>query len=314
MKKIMISGGRGYLGSRLITFLETKGYEIISLSRASVPLKHWTTAVEEINIDWDNLDKISSFLKQTDCVIHLAGANEIESSSNPLKALNDTAVNTYKLINAAAKAGVKRFIYLSTAHIYGAPLTGEITENTIPRPVHPYASTHRTAEDFVIEMHDKNLIEAVIVRLSNGFGYPELKDINRWTLVVNDLCRTAVEKNEIRLKTSGEQKRDFITIHDFCRGMDFFINFQKALGKENIFNLGGEYTISIKEMAEKISQLYKQITGNSLPVVTGMDGPAKNELNYSIERIKKAGFSLEKPVDFEIQKTIEKCFEWYGNK
>lgn len=309
-KRILVTGGRGYLGSRLVSYLENLGYIIYLGSRKNNTLQNWGNSVSEINIDWNNLNNIDDILKNTDCIIHLAGANEIESSADPVTAMSDTAMNTYKLLQASVKNNVKRFIYLSTIHIYGSPLKGIISEETLPRPVHPYAITHRAAEDFVISFSDKNLIEGIIVRLSNGFGYPELKTIDRWKLVINDFCKNAVEIQNIIINSSGEQKRDFITITDFCRGVDHLINLKNVI--ENIFNLGGNTSVTIKQMAEKVSLFGEELLNMKIPVITGTAESNINEFKYSIEKICNTGFELKNPVDLEIKETLKRCIGWYG--
>ena len=113
-----------------------------------------------------------------------------------------------------SQKSVERFIYFSTAHIYGAPLEGTITEKSLPSPVHPYAITHRAAEDYVIAAAKQKRIQGTVLRLSNSFGAPVSPHVNRWTLLANDLCRQAVEKGTITLRSNGCQYRDFICLTD----------------------------------------------------------------------------------------------------
>ena len=102
-------------------------------------------------------------------------------------------VATKRLVEAASRAGVKKFIYLSTAHVYASPLVGTITEQTLPNNSHPYASSHLAGESAVLNADERGVIQGVVMRLSNAYGAPMHKGVNCWMLVVNDLCRQAVQ-------------------------------------------------------------------------------------------------------------------------
>jgi len=73
----------------------------------------------------------------------------------------------------------------------------------VPRPVHPYAITHHAAEDFVLAAHDEKRLMGYVIRLSNGFGAPAHAGVDRWTLLVNDLCRQAVQTRQLILRSAG---------------------------------------------------------------------------------------------------------------
>src|SRR5207245_1641136 len=105
-----------------------------------------------------------------------------------------------KLTDAAKRAGVRRVVYVSTAHVYGAPLAGVITEASCAVSLHPYATSHRAAEDVVRAAHERKTIEGVVIRLSNAYGAPVSEDANCWTLLVNDLCRQAARTKTMVLR------------------------------------------------------------------------------------------------------------------
>src|SRR5205807_10500909 len=110
---------------------------------------------------------------------------------------------TARLARAAAKQGTARFIYLSSAHVYGAALSGHVDEHTCPAPRHPYATSHRAGEDAVRLACDGSAMAAIVVRLANAFGAPVDPAVDCWHLVTNDLCRQAVKTRRAVLKTPG---------------------------------------------------------------------------------------------------------------
>lgn len=187
--KILLTGGLGYLGGRIARALTDARYQVLCGTCREEPAPAWLPTMRMARIDWTSTDSLTEACCNVDCVVHLAAMNEIESARDPVSALQMNGMASLRLLEAAKAAGVRRFVYFSTAHVYGAPLQGEITEKTMPRPAHPYAITHRVSEDFVLSAHDQKHIEGIVVRLSNGFGAPVTPYIDRWTLLVNDLCK-----------------------------------------------------------------------------------------------------------------------------
>jgi len=202
-ERILITGGLGYLGGRITRALAgSSRFSVwVTTRRRRCPPLSWLSPERCLYMDLMSDREVRAVCEGMDAVIHLAAMNEHESSADPMKALLVNGAGTLRLIEASLAAGVRRFIYLSTAHVYGSPLTGRITEETVPRPVHPYAITHRIAEDFVLAARSQGSLEGIVVRLSNGIGPPIFEDVNRWTLVGNDLCRQAVTNRALRLKT-----------------------------------------------------------------------------------------------------------------
>lgn len=319
MKKIvLITGGLGYLGGRMsLALAKNKGYAL-RLGTHRPGNKHYPEWAKNHNFDVVNLDLLSednldSSCKDVDSIIHLAGLNEIESLANPQKALLVNTLGTLKLVEAAQRAGINRFIYFSTIHVYGAPPSGVITENTLTSPVHPYAITHRAAEDFVIAADKKKVFYAVVFRLSNGFGVPADYSINRWTLVVNDLCRQAVTERKLVLKSSGLQNRDFISFTDIIRATSHILAMPTHKFDNCVFNLGGESSITILGMAEIIAARCGKVLGYIPAIIRPepLDKEVYEKIEYHIDKLKATGFSLVSNRDEEIDATLRLCEQYF---
>ena len=218
------------------------------------------------------------------------------------------------MLRAAIKAGVERFIYFSTAHVYGSPLAGVLTENSLPRPQHPYAITHRTAEDFVLAAWDKKEIEGIVVRLSNGFGAPERADVNRWTLLANDLCKQAVVDKKLVMRSSGLQSRDFITLEDVARAVLHLLNLPAQACGNGLFNLGGENAMRIIDVAQRVADRSEAALGFRPEVQRPLPAPGETTipLDYRIDKLKATGFSLLSNMDKEIDNTLKLCHHVFG--
>lgn len=314
---VLITGGLGYLGGRISQYLEQRGdlQLRVAVSRERERAPQWLKRGELVTLDLLDHASCEAACRGVRQVVHLAAVNEIESAEDPARALLVNGVGTVQLLRAAERAGVERFIYFSTAHVYGAPLAGTITEETLPRPVHPYAITHRSAEDFVLAAHAQRKLAGIVLRLSNGFGAPEAAEVNRWTLLVNDLCRQAVATGKLVLRSSGLQRRDFITLEDVARATGHFLDLPADACGDGLFNLGGDSPLQIIELVERIVRRCSAVLGFTPEVVRPAPAPGETAppLDFRIDRLRKSGFELTGDVDREIDATLLLCRDAFGS-
>jgi UDP-glucose 4-epimerase len=313
---VLITGGLGYIGGRIATTLveHTEYHLKIGTRQSGVTLPKSIKRGDIVSIDMMSDNDLFNACKGVKCVIHLAGMNEIDSLFDPERAIIVNSLCTLKLLNAAQLAGVEKFIYFSTAHVYGSPLEGTITEKTITRSIHPYAITHRTAEDFVLAAHDQGKIQGIVLRLSNGFGSPAHKEVDRWTLISNDLCRQAVTVKKLVLKTSGLQKRDFITLFDVGQVVLHFLRVPATDCKDGLFNVGGESSLRIIDLAHLIAERCEKVFGFQPQIFK--PEPLIDEsspfLDYRIDKLKETGFILRGDFNKEIDATLIMCDRTFG--
>jgi UDP-glucose 4-epimerase len=312
--RVLLTGGLGYVGGRLALALKEAGYVVYCGTRRSgLSAPVWFPDLPIVHLDWESIGSLTQVCQGVDCVIHLAAMNEVESTRDPVGALKMNGLASLCLLEAAKLAGVRRFVYFSTAHVYGSPLQGHIDERTLPRPVHPYAITHKVAEDFVLAANDRKQIEGVVVRLSNGFGAPVTPDIDRWTLLVNDLCRQATTTGELRLNSSGSQLRDFITLGDVARAVNHVLQLDTDQLADGLFNLGGGKAKSILEMTERIAARWQALTGREIAILRPAgDNVLPPALNYRCDKLAATGFILTSEVDREIDDTLKLCLKAFG--
>ena len=310
MHRILVAGGFGYLGGRLAQFLASQeGYEILLGSRRQSHPPPWLPQAKVVETRWDSPQDLQKICSGVDAIVHLAGRNAQDCAADPVAALEVNAVATARLVLAAIRKNVGRFIYLSTVHVYGSPLMGVITEGTKPTPVHPYAFSHRAGEDVVLASHHSGEIEGIVIRLSNAYGAPVDKDANCWILLVNDLCRQAATSGKLVLRVAGLQKRDFISLSDVALAIKHFIELPLDKSDNGIFNLGGEAPHRIIDIAELVAVRCEAVLGYRPEIerpdpVHGEDSP---ELKYKIDKLKETGFCLNGNIEDEIDATLEFC-------
>lgn len=313
--RILITGGTGYLGGRLAQYLVSNTSNTIILgTRNKVTELAWLPQVQVVNTLWNSESELEKICFEIDVVIHLVGMNAIDCSNNPLLALEVNGLFTARLLQSSIKQNVKRFIYISSAHIYDDSLRGKITEQSPSNNLHPYATSHRTGEDVVRSAHLKSEIEGVVIRLSNSFGAPAHVDTNCWSLVTNDLCRQALKSSHMILKITKMQRRDFISITDVCRAIEHLMNLNTSLLNDGLFNLGGEWSPTITEVAKTLSERVNFLTGKEITIKSSNleKNSSPPNLDYDIAKIKLTGFELRNHRESEFDNLILFCKKWFG--
>lgn len=315
-KRVLITGGYGYLGGRVAQALAAQGWHVsLGTRRVVAAAPEWLPGAAPTRLDWDSNGSLKAACSDQNAVVHLAAMNEIESSRDPVGALRVNGIDSLRLLEAANAAQVPRFVYLSTAHVYGAPLAGVIDETTLPRPAHPYAITHRVAEDFVLAAHDAGKIEGAVLRLSNGFGAPAHAGVDRWTLLANDLCLQAATTRALVLSSAGLQRRDFITLEDVARAIGHVLELPKAELADGLFNVGGDAPMRVVEMAELIAARCEVVLGfaPALQRRAAKPGEATMALDFSSSKLQGTGFVLKRNHVNEIDATLRLCEQAFGS-
>src|SRR5439155_766032 len=195
-------------------------------------------------------------------VVHLAGANEVMVAHDPDRALADTVAAARHVAEACADAGVGRLVFVSTVHVYGRALApgATVTEDDLPAPLSTYAIARLAAEHVVTAA----LPETVVLRLTNGVGRPSAPEVERWSLVANDVFRQAATTGALRLRTDGMQWRDFVALDDVCRVVAAALDpFAVPAGT---YNLGSGAALTVRDLAELVQQAVESATGTRPPL------------------------------------------------
>lgn len=284
---ILITGGCGYKGTKLVSLLLAEGH------RVSVYDKQWfgnhlenNSNLQVFNIDVRNLENIE--LKDVDSVIHLASvANDPCSDLSPKLAWEVSTLATMKLVEKSVKSGVSQFIYASSGSVYGIKDEEQVTEDLDLVPISDYNKGKMVAERVLLSYSEQ--IRIAIVRPATVCGFsPRM----RLDVAVNLLTMQALEHGEITV-LGGRQIRPNIHIDDICNLYLFLLERPDLTG---VFNAGFE-NISIMDIANKIRQKL-----NVQVVTKASNDPRSYRLNS--DKILNAGFLPTKNVDNAIDELI----------
>jgi UDP-glucose 4-epimerase len=309
---VLVVGGFGTIGGRLSERLESATDIPIRLSSRTLrQAPTWASRASTCIADVTVKSGWHDALNGMDTVVHLVSLPDFAAKENPELARTVGVDGTRNVLEASIAAGTKRFIFLSTGHVYGTPYVGHITEDTPTNPQQPYANTHLEAERLVADAHERGDIEGVRVRLSNGFGFPKRADNEIWRIIINDLCRQAVTTGRLELRTPGVQRRNFIPFADVCTALVHLINMPRV--GDGLFNLGSTVTMTIADAARRVQERAGHVLGKQLSL-TIPTGPREDapELDYDSTKIRSTGLTLTDDLDTEIDALLRYCAETFA--
>jgi UDP-glucose 4-epimerase len=254
-------------------------------------------------------DSIAHAFAGIDTVVHLAGPNEVVAAAEPERALTETVLVSERVADAALAAGVARIVYVSTVHAYGALMVdgATLTEDHPAEPRSVYAIA-RLASEHLLEAVTDEGVEVVVFRLTNSVGAPAQPSVDRWSLVTNDLCRQAVTRGELHLRSAGVQWRDFIALADACRILTGCL----APGSlpSGTYNLASGTSHTIRQLVGLVQDAVVA-RGAPRPPLHAPDPPADlpHPYHVSAERLGAAGWHAQVPLADAVAETVRFCLE-----
>ena len=315
-RRVLITGGYGYIGGRMAHHLVEMGHKVFIGSRSKSNPPDWCPQAKVIQLRWTDSESILHACRHIDVVIHAAGMNSLDCVTDPVGALEINGVGTARLVQSGISIGVSKIIYLSTAHVYGSPLIGTIDEQTCPKNLHPYATSHLAGEKALLTgVQNSTNTSGTIIRLSNAVGPPMMMNSNCWTLFVNDLCRQAVTTGTLFLKSSVNIQRDFVPMGNLVSILGYLVNDKSNEMGGAILNVGSGSTMTLLEMAEKIQLRCSKVLGFS-PSIHHSDGlnviDKKIDFNYKVDKIKRLEIPMASDLDHEIDKLLLFCMHSFN--
>jgi nucleoside-diphosphate-sugar epimerase len=316
--KIVITGANGYIGSRLTKFLSQNDHQITAVCYPTIPdIKKWD--VSNVSFLLGDLRSEETILKiadiNADAIIHLVSLDHNESERDPNFVTGINILPTWNLLNKCSSTKLKKFIYFSTIHVYGKNQSGIVDESQKSTPFNAYGLTHYLSEEILNYYNRKTNVECINVRLANSYGEPVFEDANCWTIIINDLCRSAFYKKEIRLRSNGKQVRDFIHYSDICRNINELLLLNDKELESNILHFSSGNSISMLDAAAQVQSVFFEKYGYLIPIYINSDELWNVEPKFqpiadiiSNELTKNMGLTFEKSLSCGIE-DLFKYFE-----
>ncbi len=328
MKKVLVTGGAGFIGSNLLLYLHDKysDYQFLNMDKLTYasdlsflkPIENsdrYAFSQTDI-VDRDAVKKVIRDFKP-DVVVHLAAESHVDNSiSGPEPFIMSNVVGTFNLIEECRQlwkdreGGLQsgRFHHVSTDEVYGTlGDTGLFSETTPYAPNSPYSASKASSDFIIRSYHHTYGMNVVTTNCSNNYG-PHQHDEK----LIPTVIRTALNKKPIPVYGKGENVRDWLFVIDHCRAIDLVMHKGKS---GETYNVGGRNEWKNIDLVREMCDLLNELKGE------GPDGDYKNlisfvtdrpghDMRYAIDATKlESELGWQNTQDFraELQKTVE----WY---
>ncbi|MDR3482671.1 MAG: NAD-dependent epimerase/dehydratase family protein [Burkholderiaceae bacterium] len=307
MKRILVTGGAGFIGAHLVDRLVKSGHTVRVLDRVPVDIRPaWlkSAQIDYMLGDFSDHSLIDAALKDIDVVYHLVSTT-IPASSNidPIFDVQSNLVGTLSLLQIALKSGVKKVIFVSSGGtVYGKPKSLPIRETDPTDPICSYGITKLAIEKYLAMFKELHGLDFVVFRLANPFGERQRPGAQG---AIAAFMHKVAEGKPIEIWGDGSVVRDYIYINDVIDAMVAGIDYN---GAAHIFNLGSGQGRSLNEIIDTL----RAVSGKPIECIyqsaRALDVP-KSVLDISLV---KQEFNWQPSSDFAAD--LRRTWEWFSSK
>ena len=294
-KKVFVTGGAGYVGSRLIEYL-IEDYDVTVYDTLYFGKDHLNHLLDKINIiqgDIRDTELLNKSCSKHNIFIHLACISNDASFALNEKLSKTVNLDAFEPMVAAAKSqGIERFIYASTSSVYGISEEKNVREDHALVPLTLYNKFKGLCEP-ILKKYSNNNFTGVTFRPATVCGYSSRQ---RLDLSVNILTNFAINKNKI-VVFGGNQLRPNLHIIDYIRAVKLLMEADKNLIKDEIFNVGYQ-NLSINQLAEIVKKVVQEEFPGKEILIEHKESDDKRSYHINSDKIKKI-------LNFEPKYTIE---------
>ncbi|MCW4004824.1 MAG: SDR family NAD(P)-dependent oxidoreductase [Candidatus Bathyarchaeota archaeon] len=291
-KKILVTGGAGFIGSHLVDRLVAEGYFvriIDDLSSGKIEnIQHHlhTNRVDFVKGDIRDVSLVRKNVAGIDFVVHLAAIISVPFSvENPELTFDVNLHGTLNLLRSCAEEGVGKFVFISSCAVYGDPEVNPVTEDIKTNPISPYADSKLIGERYCLSFYERQLLKTVVLRFFNVYG--SRQGVNDYSGVITRFISRVKKKEPLIIYGDGSQTRDFVNVNDIVDAILAAMKSEKAEGE--VFNIGSGKSTSINELAKSVLEL------SNVDVEIKYENHRAGDIKHSLADISKA----RKLLDYE---------------
>ena len=317
MKKIIVTGGLGFIGSNLIINLLKKNYKVLNLDKKSYASNIYN--IKEFqknnnykfhNCDLLNFKKISKILFKfkPDIIFNLAAETHVDRSiDNPDIFIKSNIIGTFNLLEIFRKLYKKskniKLIHISTDEVYGDVLKSRSKENSAYLPSSPYAATKASSDHLVYSYFKTFNLPVVITNCSNNYGprqHPEK--------LIPKLIYNLIHNKDLPIYGKGKNSREWLFVEDHCEAL-VLISKKGKVG--NFYNIGSNKNLRNIDISKKLLKIAKSRFHSTSKIKFVKDRPG-HDIRYALNS-KKIYKELGWYPKTSFKKGINITFEWYLN-
>ena len=318
-KKIVITGGLGFIGSNLIKYFLKKNYFVINIDKISYASNFYNLRKYKNNknykffkCDIGNKLKINKILNQYKpiAIFNLAAETHVDRSiDGPENFIQSNIIGTFNLLEVLKKYYKKnkkiKFIHISTDEVYGDKLKGRSKENDTYKPSSPYAASKASSDHLVYSYLKTYNLPVIITNCSNNYGpnqHPEK--------LIPKLIYNILNNLSLPIYGNGKNSREWIFVDDHCEAL--FCVFKKGKIGES-YNIGSGINLNNIQIAKHLIEIGKKeiSLGKNVKIKYIKDRPGHdNRYAINSSKIKK---KLSWKTKIKVKKGLQNTFKWYLN-
>jgi nucleoside-diphosphate-sugar epimerase len=260
ISKAVVTGGAGFIGSHIVDELLAKEIEtfviddLSSGSLENLQQHHENRLFHVIVGDARNIGKLLSDVNDIDVIFHEAAIASVPRSVSQPMIVHDVNVNmSLEVMNFCVKKKVRRFVFASSAAVYGIIKKERASEDVVCRPYSPYGATKLAVENYLNAYHQTYGLETVALRYFNVFG-PRQK-LNDYSGVISIFINQLLNKETPTIHGDGTQTRDFVHVKDIVQANMLSMESNNAVGE--MFNIATGNAISILQLLMTLKSVTK---------------------------------------------------------
>ena len=277
MNTILVTGGAGYIGSHVVQQLSQRGERVVVLDNLVSGFREAVRGAERVVGDVGDRSLVARIMTEhrIGAVLHFAAHTVVpESMRDPLKYYGNNTCNTRSLLACCVDAGVRRFLFSSTAAVYGMPASGIADEDTPVQPINPYGASKLMSETMLRDLGSAGAMQYVILRYFNVAGCDPQGRIGQSTpnatLLLKVACEHALGKRPCVSifgtdydTPDGTGIRDYIHVEDLAAAHLRALDHLRADGESLTLNCGYGHGYSVREVIDAV----QRISGRALTVI-----------------------------------------------
>ena len=317
MKKIIVTGGLGFIGSNLIKLLIKKNYFVINIDKVSYASNFYNTKdfsikknYKFVKLDINNKSKLKKILNlhKPVALFNLAAETHVDRSiESPSKFIKSNIVGLFNLLEVfkeySKKNRMTKLIHISTDEVYGDVLKGRSKENDPYKPSSPYAASKASSDHLVYSYVRTFKLNAMITNCSNNYGprqHPEK--------LIPKLIYNIINNKPLPLYGKGKNSREWIFVDDHCEAL--FKVFKNG-AKGEFYNIGSNINSSNFEIAKLLINISKNKMnlGKNVKIKFVKDRPG-HDFRYALNS-KKILKKFKWKSKVNLKKGLEDTFNWY---
>ena len=301
---ILVTGGAGYIGSHFVRFLEKKNSDFVVIDNFSTGNKNFVKGKNYFEADLKDFKFIKRILKDEKIsgIVHFAGSSIVaESQQKKQEYYENNVIASKNIIKLAIEKNIRKFIFSSSAAVYGIPKEIPIKESHPAEPINNYGKNKLEIENSLKNASMEFPLDVVCLRYFNAAGADKKGDIgekrNPETHLIPNVINAALSNKTLELygdsfnTDDGTCIRDFIHVNDLANAHSLALDYLTSNKGFHIFNLGSEKGFSVLEIVKECERLLKQKI--EYKVCPARDGDpdiliadstkSKNKLKWQIE-------------------------------